>query len=117
MRITPIRLQKHKKERIAAPYKSHTKTTGQNLAPKKPKNHSQQQKQEQSNISYNQNISWLNGFKAANYLNSLVIGSWIIRSFNPSEIGMYGYANSVTEILASLAGLGITKPLLKDFFI
>ena len=28
---------------------------------------------------------------------------------------MYGYANSVTEILASLAGLGITQPLLKDF--
>ena len=61
------------------------------------------------------NISWLNSFKAANYLNSLVIGSWIIRSFNPSEIGMYGYANSVTEILACLAGLGITQPLLKDF--
>ena len=61
------------------------------------------------------NISWLNSFKAANYLNSLVIGSWIIRSFSPSEIGMYGYANSVTELLASLAGLGITQPLLKDF--
>ena len=60
------------------------------------------------------NISWLNSFKAANYLNSLVIGSWIIRSFNPSEIGMYGYANSITEILASL-GPGITQPLLKDF--
>ena len=47
-------------------------------------------------------------------MNGLVVGIWIIRSFSPTEIGMYGYATSVTEIVASLAGIGITDPLLKE---
>ena len=38
-----------------------------------------------------ENIIWLNVFKVTNYINGLVIGTWIIRSFNPNEIGMYGY--------------------------
>ncbi len=60
------------------------------------------------------NILWLNSFKVANYLNGLLIGIWIIRSFSPSQVGTYGYANSATEIVATLAGLGITQPLLKE---
>jgi len=60
------------------------------------------------------NILWLNSFLIANYLNGLIIGIWIIRSFSPNEIGMYAYANSATEIFASLAGLGIADPLMKE---
>lgn len=60
------------------------------------------------------NILWLNSFILANYLNGLIIGIWVIRSFSPNGIGLYGYANSATEILASIAGLGITDPLLRE---
>ena len=61
-----------------------------------------------------ENIIWLNVFKVANYINGLVIGTWIIRSFNPNEFGMYGYAVAGSEIIASIAGLGVNLPLLRE---
>ena len=61
-----------------------------------------------------ENIIWLNVFKVANYLNGLVIGTWIIRSYNPNEIGMYGYAIAGSEIITSIAGLGVNLPLLRE---
>ena len=61
-----------------------------------------------------ENIIWLNVFKVTNYINGLVIGTWIIRSFNPNEIGMYGYAVAGSEIITSIAGLGVNLPLLRE---
>ena len=60
------------------------------------------------------NVLWLNIFRFASYLNGFLVGAWIIRSFGPNDIGMYAYAVAGSEIVASISGLGINLPLLKE---